>query len=860
MKTKRRNLRGGSRAPSRTKMVMAAALAASGVSQEALADSAVGVNFPSGNQLNPTGLPLSGLVTGQLSSIYENSRTPTGLLYPRPPRLPALVQSKENPDWWRSAWAEVGYLANSGTTGTASFREYGDFTPGPIISNAGFHTENHKTANYFSVNVGSVARTDQYYQLRFGKYGNYNATAFFDSTPHVFSTNSKILWNGAGTGNLELPDGLTPGGSNATAAQSAKAAQVQAAFNSTPFSEVKLIREKAGFAASYTPSDRYEAFFRLSNEWRKGTRGFGATFGMPNRAGATELVEPIDYKTIDIAAGLRYKAEKLQANLTYVGSFFRNDIDTLIWENPGLGLQGVTTPGAFIPERGRMPLTPSNSYNSVKGDVAWVFSPKVRFAGSASYAGMRQNAELLPPTISMGTILGQAAVPLRNINLSNWNTVDSLSQRTAGAALDTYNIFAQLVWNPMQDLRLDFEVRGRGEDNHTRYLGLNPLSPPHQQYGYIALDGGLAPGNARLSGVYEPSVPGSRVQIRNIPYARDYLDFTGRAFYTLANRDKILLSVAKRQIHNDRREMVNSDDNRISAQYSSRAFGWGTYRFTYEYADLTGSEYRPYPYMPYDSTSLPGYIPRFPSGDAPFTMNEFRKYDVAGRSQHVAKGQTNFILSDKLDIQITGDYKSDQYKADYGLRNADIYNLNAASTYNVSTNTYLNVFYSYQGRNRHVRSISGGAVDGNWSAGGANYPLANTWTTQNDDRSHAAGGGIHHQMDNIVIDINYTYLSATSLYGYTFASTGVLPGATTAAQAGSAFPDMGFTHQLLETNVLWNYSEKIGIRGYYRLEYEKLNDFHYTGMPYVLNRNIYLGAIPQNYTAHVIGMFFQYSY
>jgi MtrB/PioB family decaheme-associated outer membrane protein len=842
---RRKNHGGGRRSPSRTKIVVAVALAATGVSHEALADSAVGVGSAWGNQLNPAGLPLGGLATGRLSNTTENSRTPTGLLYPRPPRLPALVQSTTDPDWWRSGWAEVGYLGNSGTTGTASFREYGDFTPGPVVS-AGFHTENHKSANYFSINMGSVARTDQYYQLKFGKYGLYGAVASFDSTPHVFSTNSKILWSGAGTGDLNLPSGLTPGGSTV--------AQVEAAFRNTPFSEVKLTREKAGFAMNYTPSERYEAFFKLSNETRQGMRGFGATFGMPNRSGATELVEPIDYKTIDLAAGLRYKVEKLQANITYSGSFFRNDINTLVWENPGLTSNAA---GAFIPREGRMPLAPSNSYNTIKGDVAWVFSPKVRFAGSGSYASMRQNADLVPPTIGTGIIRGQAAGAAGNINLSNWNTTDSLSQRTAGASLDTYNVFAQVVATPTSNLRLDVEMRGRGEDNKTNYLGLNPLTG---QYGYIALDGGLAPGNARLAGVYEPTVAGSRVQIRNIPFARDYLDFTGRALYTLANRDKILVSVANRSIHNDRREVINTNDRRVTAQYSSRTHEWGTYRFTYEYADLKGDEYNPYPYGPYETTSMPGYIPRFPNGDAPFTLNEFRKYDVANRSQHVAKAQTNFIVSEKFDIQLTGDFKSDQYKADYGLRKAEIYNVNAAANYNLSVNTSFNAFYSYQGRNRHARSIASGTLIASGAAGSSSYPLANTWATTNDDTSHVLGGGLHHQMDNIVIDINYSYLQANSIYGYSFASVAALSGAVTAAQAGGAFPDTGFAHQLLETNVLWQFNEKIGIRSYYRLEYEKLSDFHYTGLTNVINRNIYLGAIPQNYTAHVFGMFFQYSY
>jgi hypothetical protein len=64
-----------------------------------------------------------------------------------------------------------------------------------------------------------------------------------------------------------------------------------------------------------------------------------------------------------------------------------------------------------------------------------------------------------------------------------------LSRTTADAAIDTFNVFAQFQWRVTPDLRLDFEVRDRDEDNKTNYLALNPLTG---QYGYIGTDGGLA--------------------------------------------------------------------------------------------------------------------------------------------------------------------------------------------------------------------------------------------------------------------------------------------------------------------------------------------------------------------------------
>src|SRR5262245_11458227 len=258
----------------RPRLLVGTALAALVLAPEARADSAVGASTPLGTQLNPTGasyfLPNNPM---GLSQVFQNSRTPTGLLYPRPYLYPPMVQSQSNPNWWSSAWAEVGYLGTSGETGTATFREYGDLSAGPVINSAGFLAENRSSAFYFSANVGSVGRADQTYQLTLGRYGVFSGTLFFDSIPHVFSTNSKILWEGAGTGRLTLPSGLTPGASTS--------GQVQSVLATLFPGEVSLKREKAGMSFTYTPHELSEVFFRFGYEEREGTRPLGATFGYP---------------------------------------------------------------------------------------------------------------------------------------------------------------------------------------------------------------------------------------------------------------------------------------------------------------------------------------------------------------------------------------------------------------------------------------------------------------------------------------------------------------------------------------------------------------------------------------------------
>src|SRR5258706_15343943 len=124
------------------------------------------------------------------------------------------------------------------------------------------------------------------------------------------------------------------------------------------------------------------------------------------------------------------------------------------------------------------------------------------------------------------------------------------------------------------------------------------------------------------------------------------------------------------------------------------------------------------------------------------------------------------------------------------------------------------MFYVYKSIQSHSRNLANSNPQGLMSAsdavGSPSYPLANAWSEAADDRNHVIGAGLHHRIGDVTIDLNYTYTRSTSALSYFYASTGAFFNALTPAQAGSAFPDSNFDHHLLETTVLWKYSENIG--------------------------------------------------
>src|SRR5215469_7072772 len=160
-----------------------------------LADTSIlGYGGP-GNELNPAGQPSDLLRDSNgLSMLDDITRTPTGLLYPLPYAYPAMTQNKSDPDIWSTGWIEGGFLGTFGPNiRSAAFGEYADWATDPLATSLGFLLENRRTAWFASGLAENVGRTDQYYQLKTGRYGEFSVTAFFDSIPHVFSTEAKSL-------------------------------------------------------------------------------------------------------------------------------------------------------------------------------------------------------------------------------------------------------------------------------------------------------------------------------------------------------------------------------------------------------------------------------------------------------------------------------------------------------------------------------------------------------------------------------------------------------------------------------------------------------------------------------------------
>ena len=805
-----------------------------------LATSAAGQADKPGNGLYPaTPLP-GGQVDERGYQLYSRlSFSPSGIQYPLVIERDYLEREtgsgEEQPGWVIGGLLELGWLLNAGTTDTASFREFADFSQAPMVGRFAFRAMAPDSGERVSLIGASPGRDDQYFQLEYRRPGNFRIGAWYNQIPHVFSTNAQVLWEGAGSGQLTLPDDLVPGENSPE--------QVRNALRARPESTLKLERRRAGLFGAIQAAEHLELFFNAGTERRDGERPFGGTFAYPTLGQVAETIEPIDYVTHEIEAGLRFSSKRLHANLAYNGSFFINDTDSLVWENPGLSL--FQPP--FVVERGRTALPPDNRFHQVKTDIAIVLPVmRGRWTTSLAYNRKRQDDDLLPPTISSGV----ASLNGTPVDLDLWNTVAALSRTSAGARIRTALVQSEISLQPASRLRTAFEFRLVDERNDTDFPSFNPITG---EFGRIPVDGGIVFDD----GIFQPGVPGELIRIRNQPHATDELRFQAKADYRLTGRTTIAATASLHEKQFSHRQRDETTDRRIRLQVTDRSGPWASFRAAGEFARRSGDEYDPKPLAGFLSSALDGFVPLFSAGRQPLELADHREFDLASRDQWLADWQLRFRPGERSDIALSGRFVHDDFDAGFGAEAQSRLSANVEWSYRFARDGSAYVYYSFQDHHRDARGINdAGARAADGSAGGPVFPLANRWRQNLDETNHAAGLGLTHQWGRFLFEADYTFGYARTRRGFEFASSAALAGATVPDDAGDDLPGQRFEHHLFNASVRFPLRRRIGARLFYRLESEHVADPAFAGLDDpILDNQLFLLATPEDFTAHVFGIF-----
>ncbi|MBS0380906.1 MAG: MtrB/PioB family outer membrane beta-barrel protein [Proteobacteria bacterium] len=820
-----------------------------------------------GNSLDPTGwAPLlwpadprgfSWLHAGML-------RTPSGVLYPYPPRREAGSPLQKDSDWVWSGWLQLGYLHVGGDRNAEFFRQYSGWKTGMVLGLFAFEADNPKTGQYVEFRGSRLSGDDQYYRMRGGQYGKYKIEAFWRDIPHTVATDAYPLWNGIGSENLTVPAPLVAGGSTP--------AEVAAVEKGRPRQTIGLDRRRAGLSYEGTLYHDWIGYVSVVNEKRDGDRLWGGTmfFNYPfkNNGGVLETVRPIDFTTTDINMGLRDVGAVWQFQLNYTGSFFRNHRRELNYQSPFSLYNVVGVPQVANIYQGQFSLEPDNDYHNLSAELSRSLKWNGHLSMKAAWGTMRQNDQLLAPVTCTGTG-GIFIAPPANFtfNCADWNTTAALSQQTANARIDTGLFDIKAVFHPTPKFGWHAGLRWYREDNKTNYLAWNPLTG---QYGYISENGSqgsVVPGE---TGIFDPRNPlywSYVVQVRAIPFGYTDTIFDAGINWRIGESNTLNATYSFDRDQPKYRERKLLNEQRIKLQWVDRALGKATLRFSYEFAYRDGGPYNYDPYEPFYSIALPGFVTP-PIGTAAFTTDAMRKYDMSNRIEHKFRGIVIYPIGDTATLSgvVYGthdDYAGSGEVGRQATRNYGFslsWNWQPAPATNLSANLGRDDSRLQFTNVADFEALVGQAGQDNPALGGPLYPLANQWAEKNSERDWNAGLTFNHSFsERTSLDLSYTYTYALGKLGYVYASPTAISGTQQpyVATIGTGFPDNHYHINTLQLGLNVAFTHRVGMRVFDTFQTGSFFDWHYLGLQngLVIDHKIYTDLGPQpHYSANVVGV------
>jgi len=842
------------------KLRLAAAAALLAVPVLVWADSGVGVDTWRANKLDPTAGQATETLDPDGTSWLEpgQHRSPTGNLYLTPTQTP-------HPDtlsvWQIYGTFDLGYLHTSSEK-TALYDRYTAWpTNGPAFD-LDVNAERPSDGSYAEVRASRISAEDQYYQAVYGQAGAYKAEIFVRDMPNLLSTDARSIWNGVGTNNLTLKDGLVPGGSSPS--------QVAAVSAAAPVTSLGYERNKQGLALSAFLTSHWTVYLNASDEERKGDRPYGGPFffDFDNIGGAiAETVKPIDDSTVNVNAGVRYAGSAWRFDFGYSGSIYRDRYLSYSFQQP-FTLGPPLVPGTLASpiSQGQMSMEPNNDYNNLRTTVTRLLPMNGEASLTAGVGEMNQNDHLIPPTNCQGTFgyssTGTFAIGPQNPQLfpcSQWNTTAALSQQRANMLIVTTLTQATLVLQPTRDVSVRAGAKYYREDYRNQYLNYNP---ENGDYGYVAengAQGSIVPGPGIWNPVTYPNT--SDVQVESIPYSWQTIEAYGGADWKFSAHDTVGLTYTFDHYSPAHREVSYVDDNTIKLNWTDKSLNWVTLRFNYTFLKQSGSVYNSDPYAFAFFYNLPGFVP---ADDTPtaWTVNAMRKYDISNRTEN--KIDLMATVMPRPNMAITASVRGDwnQYPTEIGRQGYDTSAAVLQWEWQPAARTSMSLWAGIDRSSMHMANVNDAgaplAVDTpNDALGGPTYPLANLWWAADEERNWSGGATLTHYFRTMRLDFSWNYLSSRGITSYSYASPGAMTFPYTAAQAGSQFPAMTYDVNSLTLSFTVPLGDRTSLRLYDYYEHGQINDWHYAGFSNTLvyGNRVYTDAGPQGYNSNMIGLF-----
>jgi MtrB/PioB family decaheme-associated outer membrane protein len=298
---------------------------------------------------------------------------------------PASTEPSNIPDIRTSNVIDFGVRSTSfgANSDEARFQRYRDLRDGGTLDLFRFGRQND--GYKFNVQADHVGYRDQRYTASYNNYGNVKASFEWNQIPLFFSQDTSTLYTTSAPGVLLLPDSIQ------TALQNKTTTLASAVAQASVF-DLRLQRSIADFKVTYSATPHLDLNLAVKHTAKTGNQPWAGTFGVSNNS--VELAAPLDTRTTELGAAAEWANDRGSMRVGYDGSFFRNNIGTLVWDNP----MRITDSPTAGPVQGRESLWPNSDMNA--GTISGLLKLPARSRATAyiSIGNWSQNDPLIPFT------------------------------------------------------------------------------------------------------------------------------------------------------------------------------------------------------------------------------------------------------------------------------------------------------------------------------------------------------------------------------------------------------------------------------------------------------------------------------
>jgi MtrB/PioB family decaheme-associated outer membrane protein len=531
---------------------------------------------------------------------------------------------------------DFGVRGSSLTGDAARYERYRDLGDGLFME--GFRWRTETKGWFMDFDASHVARRDQRYIARFARPGRFRGWAMWDQIPMLLSETTRTPYILTGANEFRLPDatqlqlqGLSSG---------ARPAALLALVNASPTFDLKSRRHIGEGGFEFLPVPESSIKVNVRHTTREGAQPYGGSFG---HGQVSEFAAPIDHTLTDFDASAELERGRVLMRAGYTGSWFSNDVTSVIFDNPLRATDIAGTSSA-----GRLSLPVSNTVLGVNGMISVKMPKKSRLTAYAAVSTLKDdNGQVLPQTINSA------------VNAPS----TSLSRTTISGEAKTTALNLSFVSRPSSLVGVNVRYRHFDYDNRTEEFRAS----------------------TRVS--YDSNVSTLAVPLHSEPFGMKRQTLDADVRFTPAGPVALTVGGSRNQEDRTHRIFESTVDNSLRVKLDSLSTGVLSVRTMYEYAQRRGEGF--------DVTLLTG------ASEQP----GMRHFDLAERNRNRFTLISSYMPVANWALNLSTAIGRDDYlNSEFGLRdnNHNVYTFGVDGSPSERLN--IGASYSYEDYNSLQRS------------------------------------------------------------------------------------------------------------------------------------------------------------